>query len=324
MSEATERLVNLALLLASTRNPISAETIRTDVFGYPEGQDEEAFLRMFERDKKQLRAFGLSLEVLDIEGVPAYRLDADASYAAELELTEAERATLRAVAAALASDPGFPFGADLSIAVAKLGGGHSESAVASVLADETPAEQGVLASELAEAVAGRKRVRFGYTNAAGADRTHETEPYGVFFRDGRWYLVGRDVERDQTRTYAVRRMRDAGVNTRKPGSPDFEVPAGFSVADHMLLPFQYGDVSVECVLRFSAEDAWRAPRLTGGRGVLETQPDGSLSWTVNAADLSRLARWIVENGPGIVPLSPPELRETLAAGLRKVVDRHGA
>lgn len=330
MSDAVERQIDLALFLASTRTPVSAEKVRAEVFGYPEGQDEEAFLRMFERDKKQLRACGLMLEVVDLEGVPGYRLDADASYAGELEPSEAERATLRAVAAALASDPGFPFGSDLAIAVAKLGGAQREAgggiaaSAPGALTDEAPDAQGATAAVLAEAVASRKRVRFGYTNASGEDRDRELEAYGVYFQDGRWYAVGRDVSRDETRTFAVRRMRDVTANSRKPGSPDFEVPADFSVADHMLLPFQYGPATIPCELRFSAEDAWRAQRLSGGQGTLEAQPDGSALWSVSAASLPRLARWIVENGPGITPVSPPELRETLAEGLRKVVARHGA
>ncbi|MDZ4655240.1 MAG: WYL domain-containing protein [Coriobacteriia bacterium] len=324
MSNATERLVNLALLLASTRTPVSAETIRAEVFGYPEEQDEDTFLRMFERDKKQLRACGLALEVTDIEGVPAYRLDAGATYARDCEIDESERAALRAVAAALASDPGFPFGNDLAIAIVKLGGGAGGAGTAGGLADEAPAAQGAIASDLAEAVAAHKRARFGYTNAAGEPRTHDVEPYGVFFRDGRWYLVGRDTARNDMRVYAVRRMRDVAVNSRQPRSADFEVPGGFSVAEYMLLPFQYGPVPIDCVLRFSAENAWRAPRLTGAQGVFEPQEDGGVLWRVVAHDLPRLTRWIVENGPGITPISPPELRVTLAEGLQKVVARHDA
>jgi len=329
MSDAVERQIDLALFLASTRMPVSAETIRGEVLGYPEDQDEEAFLRMFERDKKQLRACGLMLEVVDLEGVAAYRLDAAASYAGELKLSETERATLRAVAAALASDPGFPFGDDLAIAVAKLGGtqreaGGGAASAPGALTDEAPDAQGATAAVLAEAVASRKRVEFGYTNASGEDRDREVEPYGVYFQDGRWYAVGRDAARNEARTFAVRRMRDVTVNPRKPGAPDFEVPSDFSVADHMLLPFQYGPGATACELRFSAEDAWRAPRLVGGQGTLEAQTDGGALWRVDAANLQRLARWIVENGPGITPVSPPELRETLAEGLRKVVARHGA
>ena len=36
MSDAVERLINLALYLADAREPVTAERIRADVFGYPE------------------------------------------------------------------------------------------------------------------------------------------------------------------------------------------------------------------------------------------------------------------------------------------------
>ncbi len=278
---------------------------------------------MFERDKKLLRACGLALEVTDADGTPAYRLDPEGTYAGEISLTETERAALHAVAAALTTDPGFPFGDDLAIALAKLGGAGGGTVVAGGLADERPEVQGPLAATLAEAVASRKRVVFGYTNAAGDARTRRTEPRGVFFRDGRWYVVARDVERDDIRVYALRRMADVQVDQRRPGAPDFEPPDGFSVADYILLPFQYGAESIGCVLRFSAEEAWRAPRLIAGQGRLEPTGDGSLLWHVEARDLARLAAWTIENGPGITPVAPRALRETLASGLRRVVIRHG-
>src|SRR6201994_2934618 len=61
-----ERLVNLVICLLSTRQFLSAERIRTAVPGY-EASDgsrstDEAFKRMFERDKAELRDLGIPLE----------------------------------------------------------------------------------------------------------------------------------------------------------------------------------------------------------------------------------------------------------------------
>jgi hypothetical protein len=56
MTEAVERLVNLALFIAKAGpRGVTADTCR-GVEGYPGDQDVAAFLRMFERDKEQLRA----------------------------------------------------------------------------------------------------------------------------------------------------------------------------------------------------------------------------------------------------------------------------
>ncbi|TDB83764.1 DNA-binding transcriptional regulator, partial [Actinomadura sp. 7K534] len=57
----TERLLNLVVCLLATRRYLTAEQIRRAVPGYPES--DEAFKRMFERDKEELRELGVPLEV---------------------------------------------------------------------------------------------------------------------------------------------------------------------------------------------------------------------------------------------------------------------
>ena len=58
-----ERLVNLVLCLLSTRQYLTAERIRAIVPGYHEAPTDEAFFRMFERDKSELRDLGVPLEI---------------------------------------------------------------------------------------------------------------------------------------------------------------------------------------------------------------------------------------------------------------------
>jgi predicted DNA-binding transcriptional regulator YafY len=319
--DSAERLINLALFLAGTRDPVTAAQCRSAGLGYPEGQDALAFDRMFERDKDTLRAAGLPIEVDRRGEVEAYRLDASA-YAAPITLSAEEVAALSAVAAAARHDPSFPLAGDLSYALAKLGHAESTDPVAGRLADEAPEQQGETAAELAAAISARKRARFGYTNVAGTGGTREVEPYALFLREGRWYLVGRDIERGELRTYTLARMTDLAVNGEQPKTPDFEREPGFDAASFVLLPFQYGPLRGEVTLRFAPELAWRAERLTAGQGTLKAAEDGSITWRVPVADEQRLLRWIVENGPGILPLDA-RLRDLLAAGLRRVVTAHG-
>lgn len=324
MPDAVERLVNLALYLASRKEHVTAEACRSAGLGYPEEQDTAAFLRMFERDKEALRAAGLVLDVSKVAGVEAYRLDATATFTRPVVLTPTELATVRAVAGALSGDTGFPFGEDLALALGKLGAGSEAGPIAVAdLVEETPGVQAAVARELAEAVQSRKCVAFDYTNAAGERKHHTVEPYGVFFREGRWYLAGRDRDLDDVRTYALARMQDVLVNAVRPRTPDFERPAHFDVRDHERLPFQYGPAAVSAVVRFDPDTAWRAARLARGRGTLAEQPDGSVLWTVEARDLRRLAEWLTDEGPGITGVAPPELLRTLRQGLEQVVASHG-
>ncbi|HWG94267.1 MAG TPA: WYL domain-containing protein, partial [Mycobacteriales bacterium] len=57
----TERLLNLVICLLATRRYLTVQQIRAAVPGYESGS-EEAFRRMFERDKEELRELGIPLE----------------------------------------------------------------------------------------------------------------------------------------------------------------------------------------------------------------------------------------------------------------------
>jgi proteasome accessory factor B len=320
--DAAERLVNLALYLASSARPITAEQCRAADLGYPEGQDDAAFIRMFERDKDALRAAGLVIEVVADEEPEAYRLDAAATYARQIELTDEELSAVRAVAATLAGDPTFPFREDLALALGKIGvSGHAGPLATGALTANVSDELGHHVGVLAEAVRARKTVTFSYTNVAGTQRTRSVDPYGIFFREGLWYLTGRDRDADAIRTYAVARLRAVDMNPVRPRTPDFERPQGFDIREQERLPFQYGPTSVAAVIRFEPDVAWRAEGLIRGRGVVEPRADGSLLWKVDA-DLRRLASWIVDQGTGLHAEGPPELRAILVAGLQSVVVAH--
>lgn len=322
MVEAAERIIDLAMYLAA-HGTVTAREIRENVAGYSADQNESAFARMFERDKEWLREGGFV--IVAEPGADSYRLDRDATFASAVELSPAEAAAVRAAGLAMLDDPTFPFAGDLRSALAKLAtdlaGGNAPAA--SRLAETIPAEQAADVALLHSAIDARKRVGFGYTNSQGGSRPHDVEPYGLFAREGLWYLVGRDTRLDEQRVYTVARMRDIAVNESSPRTPDFEVPAGFDVSTFIGLPFQYGAEQIEAVLHFSAEDGWRAEGLASGHGTLEVADDESATWRVTARDRARLLRWLVENGPGIRLVAPAEIADELRAALEEVASLHG-
>ena len=57
----TERLLSLVVCLLSSQRYLTATQIRAAVPGYPESFD--AFKRMFERDKEDLRELGIPLDM---------------------------------------------------------------------------------------------------------------------------------------------------------------------------------------------------------------------------------------------------------------------
>lgn len=92
-----ERLVNLVIALLSTRGYITAEKIRSSVAGYSDSPSVEAFSRMFERDKNELRDLGIPLEVgrvSALEPTEGYRINRDAYALSPVELTPDEAAAV--------------------------------------------------------------------------------------------------------------------------------------------------------------------------------------------------------------------------------------
>ena len=76
---------------------------------------------------------------------------------------------------------------------------------------------------LREAAARRATVTFEYRG-----KRRRLDPYGLLLRTGFWYVVGRDHEHDEQRTYRVDRITGA-VEALEGGA--FERPAGFDLRD---------------------------------------------------------------------------------------------
>ena len=73
--------MNLVIALLSTHGYITADRIRANVAGYAESPSNDAFCRMFERDKNELRDLGIPLEtgrVSAFDPTEAYRINRDA------------------------------------------------------------------------------------------------------------------------------------------------------------------------------------------------------------------------------------------------------
>src|ERR1700744_4042891 len=86
-----ERLVNLVIALLSTRGFITAEKIRRSLAGYSASPSVEAFSRMFERDKNELRDLGVPLEVGRVSALDpteGYRINREAYALPAVELTD--------------------------------------------------------------------------------------------------------------------------------------------------------------------------------------------------------------------------------------------
>jgi proteasome accessory factor B len=94
----TERLMNLIFALLVSRQYLSKEQIRQAIADYRESSSKDAFERMFERDKEELRELGITVEMGSkdtyFEDEVGYRIRRDEAELPDLALTREEAAVL--------------------------------------------------------------------------------------------------------------------------------------------------------------------------------------------------------------------------------------
>jgi proteasome accessory factor B len=208
-SARAERLVNLVLCLLSTRQYLSAERIRATVPGYAGAPSDEAFFRMFERDKAELRELGIPLEtgrLSAFDTVDGYRIARQHYELGEVEL-EPDEAAAVALAARLWDSPelaGAAHGALVKLRAA--GVDVEEESPGPAIEPRVRAAEPAFGPLLAAVQAGRV-VTFAHRRHPTAEPAKRTvEPWGVVGWRGRWYLVGHDRDRADARCFRLSRI----------------------------------------------------------------------------------------------------------------------
>ena len=224
-----ERLLNLLMALRGTRTGLDREHIRAVVRGYSADASPEAFERMFERDKDELRAMGVPVVTMtDASGVvTGYRIEGDWALP-PLDLSRGELAVLglaarvwqRADLAPAALNALRKVEAQLGMRSAPQG-----SAPIAGLSLDSPALHALI-----EACSARTAVTFEYRKAPGsAAELRHVQPWGTVWWRAHWYVVGLDTDRGEVRVFRASRI-EGPVRTDPAGQP-YEVPAGFDAAD---------------------------------------------------------------------------------------------
>jgi predicted DNA-binding transcriptional regulator YafY len=297
MKNVLERLINLLAMLLTARRPVTADEIRRTIPGYSPDSDE-AFHRMFERDKELLRSIGIPLETaftdrLEVEH--GYRIDPAKYTLTDPGLTDDERAALHLAAqmVRLGGEPAAPE------AVHKLGGARLTGASDPMAADLGDSSD---LGDLFLAVSERRAARFDYRG-----RPRVVHPYGLGHRRGHWYLVGATA--DGERMFRVDRMERVDVDD---GPGAFRRPSGFSIAVALHdLPWETGaEGSIDAEVRFGPEVAWWAARQLGGQ-VKAPEDDGALVVTIPVANPEAFISWVLSFGDSAEILRPPALRQAI-------------
>lgn len=307
-----ERLINLIAALLETSKPMTADEIRHRIAGY-DSESLDAFRRSFERDKADLRAMGIPIELRPVDSlseVEGYLIPKSQYYLPQLDLEPDELAALR-----LAAESVLGGGEVAESGLMKLSvdaATESWSGPRVVWGADLAAEQPALAA-IYPALLERRSVAFGYrTGGAAEAREREIDPYGLVHRRGNWYVVGRDRSIDDIRVFKVARIE---------GAPQvlehrYEVPAGFRAEDHVAgEAWELGDAPATATVRFDPDVRWWAEQNhpDAPRRVL---PGGAVDVELQVSNVEALVAWAIGLGPGVEIVQPASARAAVLEHLR--------
>jgi proteasome accessory factor B len=268
------------------------------------GRDETS-RKSFERDKASLRSLGIEIATEIDEGdrgATRYKIDPEEYFLPDLDLSETERMALQFGASMVRLDAAWDEAAVLKI------GDSKPLSLPSVVA-EMPSLDAL--PILHSAMQSRSRVKLTYSG-----RARSIAGYGLFYREGNWYLSGEDE--GATKVFRVDRI-DGDVQAGAPAS--YELPENFDPSAQMPsdpLLIGAGDQTVARVLVDSVM-APRVERLRGG-GVVERCDDGGVVIEVPVRNRDAFRSWVLGLRDHALVLEPADLVADVVAWLESMTE----
>lgn len=310
-AKRTERLLNLTICLLAARRFLTKEQIRQAVTAYAECPTDEAFERMFERDKDELRELGIPLETGTHGALfgdeVGYRIDRGAYALPEVTFTPEELAVLGLAAQAWRQASLSHAAGTALLKLRAAGVDPDESAMAGLepwIGDD-PALQ-----PLWSAVFDGRPVSFEYRNPeAETAKRRRVEPWGLGVRNGKWYLVGFDVDRQDSRVFRLSRITGEVKVSGQPGS--VVVPPHVDI-DGELRRMAPSEPRETAVVRVRPGSAFA---LRNRASLVESGEDWD-TLQLGFWSAARLAEELVSYGSAVVAVSPPAVRSAVIERLR--------
>lgn len=234
-SPKNERLVNLTIALLATKKFLTKSQIFKAVAGY--GGSAEATDRMFERDKEELRALGIQIEMKSIdpffEDEIGYRILPE-HYRFDLgELTSEEVSILAIASQAWKETALKDIALSTSVRLQSLGINADFSEINMV---PTIANVPENLSEILESIEASKVVEFQYLNSEDVAEKKNVAPLGIYSQKQRWYLYANDIAKKENRSYRLDRFIGEIKKTNKSfDKQPFKLPTTHFPAVEVLL-----------------------------------------------------------------------------------------
>jgi len=314
-SAKTERLVNLTMALLATSRYMQKSEIFRKVAGYSGTQETKE--RMFERDKDDLRALGIEIEVASadplFEDEPGYRIKPETYQMPIKSFTPTEIGIL-STALGLWLDSSLE-----DIALGAVRRVNSTALLDPALEINSLRTLNFSAEGLLDAttaLANRSEIAFSYRKSGAArSDNRRVNPLGLSAWKGEWYLVGEDLDRSDIRTFNFSRITSKIDISKKRDM--YEIPSDFNIKDYLIMHNAEGIEVKAKVKKFQAE-ALRAKALEI-KNLDEVWDEISYQSESNAAALQE-ALWYCDS---LIIEQPLELRSLVVESLENVAKSHG-
>ncbi|MEV5647919.1 WYL domain-containing protein [Nocardia sp. NPDC052254] len=166
---------------------------------------------------------------------------------------------------------------------------------------------------LARACRDAVRVRFRYAGRDGEEAERTVEPVRMVTTGSRWYLMARDIDRDDWRTFRLDRMREVRATTWHFRIGEYPDPVAYVQRAVTAAPYRY-----LARVRIRARPEQVAELVPPQVGRVEPDADGWCVLAVGGDDLDWLAMHVARLGFETQILEPPELREAAARAARRL------
>lgn len=321
----TERLLNLVIALLYTRQPLSKARIRSAVPQYADSTDE-AFDRMFERDKDELRALGIPLrtEILDafFDDEAGYRIDRREYELPAIEFTPDEVAVIgvasRAWSQASLAGPAAQALRKLQAA----GVEQDEASVAGIeplLHTTEPAFEAVRTATITG-----KPIHFGYQRGRGGEAIERhIQPWALTNWHGKWYVTGFDLDRDAARVFRLDRVTSQVKIQRSKPNPAHAVPPDHDPRS-MIMSATGRDPAPTSTVQVGMRPGTGYSLRRRAHEMVNGQHEKG-EWdvaTFTGVSAAVLVTEVAGMGPNAVVIDPPEVAAAVRSRLEAVLAAH--
>ncbi|MEE8348492.1 MAG: WYL domain-containing protein [Acidobacteriota bacterium] len=315
--------MDLITYLLNAREPVSWQEIKNH---FPEDYAkgvEESNQRKFERDKAELISLGIPIDYHSGAGTTkeGYSIEKEKLFLPEVRFNPQESSLLMLSAAAVLEQKDFPYRAQLESALHKITSINDHISpppeeITITYGGEDGSDRSKWVSEIQDALDRRKTLKFVYhAFSTGKTSRRQVDPYGLIFRRSSWTLVGWDHAREDLRSFVVTRMKGMTINSRRPGTPDYEIPRTFTIKRYQNQQQWELDLHPPVSVTIKVSDH-RLPELLPQ--LTTAKKKSKDTFVLNVTNQSGLIAWVLSHKTDVKILAPVEVQNALCEVLRKL------